>query len=54
MTTENPREPGHAHHLSDANSRARLESLIRGGMGAVALSHKLTMLDIEAKHRLAA
>jgi hypothetical protein len=53
MATENPREPGRAEHLSDANSRARLESLIRGGMNAVTLAHKLAMLDIEAKHRLA-
>jgi hypothetical protein len=53
MAIENPREPGAAGDLADSNSSARMRHLIHGAMSAAMLSHKLAMIDIEAKHRLA-
>jgi hypothetical protein len=53
MAIENPREPGLPGDLADASSSARMQRLMHGAMGAAMLSHKLAMLDIEAKHRLA-
>src|SRR5689334_10867622 len=38
---------------SDADSRSRLDDLMRGAASAVALNHRLTLLNIEAKRRLA-
>jgi hypothetical protein len=39
--------------VADELSHARLERMLRGARDAALLGHKLTMLNIEAKHRLA-
>jgi hypothetical protein len=40
-------------HVADELSHARLERLLHGGRDAALLGHRLAMLNIEAKHRLA-
>src|SRR5262245_49549621 len=38
---------------SDEAARARLDDALRGAASAEALNHRLALLNIEAKHRLA-
>jgi hypothetical protein len=53
MTIEDPREPRREGASSDDPSWARMERLMQGARSAALLSHRLAMLDIETKHRLA-
>jgi hypothetical protein len=53
MAIENPRRSGPVGNLSDEDSGVRIGRLLQGARSAVALSHKLALLDIEAQHRLA-
>jgi hypothetical protein len=53
MTIENPREPRRDGASSDDPSWARTKRLMQGARSAALLSHRLAMLDIETKHRLA-
>jgi len=53
MAIDDLREPKHAGQLSDGPSSARMERLMQGARSAALLLHRLAMLDIETKYRLA-
>jgi len=52
MSSFSPANPS-TSNISDELSHSRLERLLRGAHDAALLSHRLALLDIEAKHRLA-
>ena len=52
MSSLSPANPSTSND-SDELSHSHLERLLRGAHDAALLSHRLALLDIEAKHRLA-
>jgi hypothetical protein len=52
MSSFSPANPS-TSNVADELSPARLERLLHGARDAALLGHRLALLDIEAKHRLA-
>ena len=52
-TSEAPHGSSFERDLSNALASGRIEPLLRGAHEAIALPHRLRLIDIEARHRLA-
>jgi hypothetical protein len=53
VTDSTPHRSSFEHDLSNALASGRSERLLQGANEAIALPHRLRLIDIEARHRLA-